>query len=171
MFALLCFHPAFGKELSAISQYRVSPTRYLYVSLPLSSAVRDRSGQTIPQLNTPFNNPDEERAAIVEVMDPTHPLFGRRFSVISYSTQPDAQYVSVLYQEYMTLRISLSATNLVPAQPRVSIKLTLAAIQELISVAEAEEDLCQSRPETSGGDCLQNCKPKFLPNSQPFSRK
>jgi len=71
----------------------------------------------------------------------------------------------------MALRISLSATNLVPAQPRVPTKLTLAAVQELISVAENAEVLCQPIPETSGSNYPQNCKPKSLPNSQPSSRK
>jgi len=82
--------------------------------------------------------------------------------------------VLVRYRQYMALRIPLAATNLVSAQPKVSTKLTLAALQELISVAEAEEVLCQPcQPisETSGDAYLQNCKPNSLPNSPSSSRK
>jgi hypothetical protein len=127
--------------------------------------------RTIPQLNTPFNNPDQEQGAIVEVTDPTHPLFGRHFSIITFSIQPNAQFVSVIYRGFMALRIPLAATNLVPARPRVSTKLTLAAVRELISVAEAEEVICQLIPKASGSISPLNCEPQSLPSSQSPSRK
>jgi hypothetical protein len=71
----------------------------------------------------------------------------------------------------MALRILLSATNLMPAQPRVTTKLSLAAVQELISVAESAEVICQSIHETSGGNYPQNYTSKSLPSSQLSSRK
>ena len=124
---------------------------------------------TNPQLNTPFHYPDGERAKTVEVTDPTHPLFGRTFRVVTYSTLGDAQYVLVVYREQMLLRIPLSATTLRPAQRRVSTKLTLAAVQELLSVAE--EVVCPLSPETSGKTYPPNAKSKSRRNSPPLSRR
>jgi hypothetical protein len=134
---------------------------------------QDLQDETIPQHNTPLENPEQEGVTAVEVIDPAHPLFGRKFPVIYSSTRSGVQNVSVLYREQVTLWIPRSATNLVPAQPRVTTKLTIAAMQELLSVAEAEaeEVQCQSSRETSGSNCPPKCKPKFLPNSQSHWRK
>jgi hypothetical protein len=107
----------------------------------------------------------------VEVIDPTHALFGRKFPLISFPKQPDAQFVLVRYRECMTLRIPLKATTLVSAQPKVPTKLTLPALLELISVAEAQEVLCPHNPLISGSNSLPNSKSKSWPNSRPFSRK
>ena len=66
----------------------------------------------------------------------------------------------VAYQEYMTLRIPIAATNLVPAQPGLKTKLTLAALTELISLAEQYEVLCPTHRQPSGTNTAQNSKPK-----------
>ena len=105
------------------------------------------------------------------MIDPTHALFGRKFPLLSFSSQPGAQYVLVRYLEIMTLRISLGATNLGVAQPKGSTKLTFAALQELISVAEAGEVLCPPNLVTCGNDSLSPSESKSWPNSRPFSRK
>ncbi len=106
---------------------------------------------------------------LVEVTDPTHPLFGRKFPLITFSTQPGAQFVLVAYQDNMTLRIALVATNLGVAQPRVPTRLTLAALQDLLS--EAEEVVCQPIPNTSGNIFPPNSEPQSWPSSLPLSRK
>jgi len=97
---------------------------------------------TIPQLNTLFNNPDEENQTEVEVNDPTHPLFGRRFSLISVSSPlqgPGSAFIS--YREYMVLRLPVASTTLAPSRPVISTKLTADAIQELMTIAEDCEAL------------------------------
>src|SRR3989304_8994516 len=109
---------------------------------------------TTAQLNTPFHNPIEEPQTQVEVIDPTHALFGRKFPLISFSQQPGAQYALVRYRESMALRIPLRATNLAAAQPKVPTKLSLSAVRELLSVAEAGEVLCPPDPATSGEKTL-----------------
>lgn len=95
--------------------------------------------------------------------DPGHPLYGRTFALISVAEQPGGQHVIVSYHRGITLRISLAATNLVPTQPQVQTKLTIAALQELISTAEESEVLCPSNRKTSGKVYPQNVKPEFLP--------
>jgi hypothetical protein len=129
------------------------------------STGHDSLCRTSTQLNTPFKNPAAEDASTIEVIDPGHPLFGRTFVLVSVAEQPRGEHVIVAYRRGMTLRISLAATNLILSQPQVQTKLTLAALQELISTAEESEVLCLSHRKTSGNTCPRNVKSKFLPKS------
>ena len=89
----------------------------------------------------------------VEVTDPAHPLFGRRFPVLSISSAPNAVgYVYVTYREYITLRIPRDATNLAPARSTLETKLTVAAVEQLVSVAGECEVLCQENQKMSGAN-------------------
>ncbi|MDJ0733511.1 MAG: hypothetical protein QNJ47_05380 [Nostocaceae cyanobacterium] len=73
---------------------------------------------------------------LIEVTDVMHPLFGRRFAVISISTPPSGGgYAVVAYQGHMRLRIPLSATQLSLPQQYISTKLTLKSVTELVTVA------------------------------------
>jgi hypothetical protein len=94
-----------------------------------------------------------------------HPLFGRRFPVLSLgSARTGSGYVLVIYQEHMALRIPRAATNLAPPRPGPQTKLTLEALTELISLAEQCEALCPLIRPTSGEDCPQNSNSKFSTN-------
>jgi len=118
-----------------------------------------------PQLNTPFNNPREEEVTEIKVTDPSHPLFGRRFSLLSLSSpQQGDGHVIVAYREQITLRIPIWATNLVPLRPTSQTKLTLEAVSELITLAEQCEVICPTNPKRSGPVCHQKSKPKLLTN-------
>src|SRR5713101_7106798 len=109
-----------------------------------ASGWRGRCDPTTEHLNTPLNNPPIDDLTEVEVTDPGHPLFGRRFVLLS--TRPRAHsmgYIFVAYRDTMVLRIPQTATNLVsppPASAPIS-KLTSHAITELISLAEQCEVL------------------------------
>jgi len=145
---------------------------------PLGScwlSVREGYGladSTIHQLNTPFNNPLEENLTEIEVTDPTHPLFGRRFPLLSISSpQQGSGHVLVSYRGYMALRIPLFATNLASSRPTGQTKLTLSAVTDLISLAEQCEVLCHTNPQKSGNDCPQNSKPKSATTSRRSSRR
>jgi len=117
---------------------------------------------TKSQLNTPLKNPEQEDLTEIEITDPTHPLFGHRFSLQPISTRPrvSAEHVFVSYGEFMVLRIPIAATNLAVSRPTSATKLTLEAITELISLAEQWEVLCLSKQVTSGSDFPQKCKHK-----------
>jgi hypothetical protein len=94
----------------------------------------------------------------VEVTDPTHPLFGRRFSLISVSAPlQGAGFAFVSYREYMVLRLPVASTTLALSRPVISTKLTADAIKELLTIAEdcealhalsAKPDLAASDPRT-----------------------
>jgi hypothetical protein len=82
----------------------------------------------------------------VEVTDPTHPLFGRRFAVLSISRQPrDSAVVFVAYRDTMRLRIPISSTSLATCQvhpPRT--KWSREAVQELLSLVTEGDPSCRS---------------------------
>ncbi|MDP9383565.1 MAG: hypothetical protein M3Q29_26175, partial [Chloroflexota bacterium] len=114
----------------------------------------DRSGRTTHQVDTPFKNPWGE-AGEIEVTDPAHPLFGRRFSLLSMSTQIGTPgHVFVSYRQDMVLRIEVSATSLSPSNPHSRTKLTSQAVHELVALARECEVICTSQ-EASGADCPQ----------------
>src|SRR5271157_2167612 len=99
--------------------------------------------RTIPQLNTLFKNPDNTGPTEIEVTDPRHPLFGRRFPLISMSASPHGPgHILVGYRDAMALCLPLVATTLAASQPCVHTKLTSEAVQELIAMAGECEVLC-----------------------------
>ncbi len=109
--------------------------------------------------NAPLHNPTHPDPDEIEVTDPSHPLFARRFPVRHISRQPDSPgYVYVAYRDFMTLRIPVPATSLAtPGRNRPTrTKLTVEAIQDLLSLVERCEASCPSHPETSGTDSLQS---------------
>ena len=90
----------------------------------------------------------------IEVTDPTHPLFGRRFPVHSISAPERCGiYVLVLYRDIFTLRIPLSASNLAPPRSASFTKLTCDSVAQLIALAEQCEAICLPDPQTSGDNC------------------
>ena len=130
--------------------------------MPLAG--HDSLCQTNPQLNTPLKNPEQEELTEIEITDPKHPLFGRRFSLQPISTRPrvSAEHVFVSYGAFMVLRIPIAATNLAVSRPTSATKLTFEAVTELISLAEQWEVLCLSKQAASGNDSPLNCKKKSL---------
>lgn len=134
----------------------------------------DRCDQTTEQLNTPVNNPPLDDPTEVEVTDPTHPLFGRHFALLSTRPRsPRVGYLFVTYRDDMVLRIPRAATNLAsPALPPESpSKLTSQALTELISLAEQCEVLCPVTQPNSGSDSPPRCKPISAPTSRRSSRR
>ncbi len=113
-----------------------------FAAPPQRLTCRAGCGRTIPQLNTLFNNPDEKDKTEIEVTDPTHPLFGRRFALSSVSSPlhgPGFAFVS--YRDQIALRLPVASTTLAPSRPVISTKLTPDAIQELMTIAEDCEAL------------------------------
>jgi F420-0:gamma-glutamyl ligase-like protein len=108
----------------------------------------------------------------IEVTDPTHALFGRRFPLLSLSSPPiRTEHVLVGFRGHMALRIPVNATNLAPARPCSRSKLTLAAISELISLAEQCEVLCPSNQARSGDACRPDSVARSLPTSPRSSKR
>ena len=128
--------------------------------------------QTTHKLNTPLNNPDSQALPEIEITDPTHPLFGRRFPVITrpnFPLRPDL--VVVAYRPSMFLRIPVAVTSLIASPPVVRTKLTLAAVREVVELATQCEGLCPSNPTISGGNSRSHCKRRSAKISTQSSRR
>ena len=84
--------------------------------------------------------------------DPTHPLYGRRFAVVSVSHPPQQPgHVVVAYRDYMRLRLPVQATDLVPENDTfLRTTFTGAALCELLALLKECEGSCPSDPEPSG---------------------
>src|SRR5438445_9547885 len=138
------------------------------------SAAHARCGRTSTHLNTPVNNPLVDDLGEVEVTDPGHPLFGRRFALVSTRPRPHSVgYLFVAYRDTMVLRIPQTATNCVSPPPESApmSKLTSHAITELISLAEQCEVLCPATQPNSGIGSPPHCKPVSAPTSRRSSRR
>ena len=86
--------------------------------------------------------------------DPTHPLFGQRFQVLSISRPPGRPgHLFVAYRHGVRLRIPVLATDLSPRAPtRPRTKLTRAALLDLLSLVKECEAPCPDKRSASGAD-------------------
>jgi hypothetical protein len=125
------------------------------VSVAPTSLICKRSHVNAPVDTTSLIDHD-----LIEVVDPTHPLFGRRFQVVRLCALPRGEgFVDVFYREHIRLRIPLDATDRgtsVLAQRRT--KVTLEGLKELIALAKECQPSCRNNPATSGlGYRFFNC--------------
>src|SRR5262249_26500592 len=111
-----------------------------------------RSQVNAPVVTTILTDQD-----LIQVLDPTHPLFGRQFQVVRLCALPRGEgFVDVSYREHIRLRIPLNATDRatsVLAQRRT--KVTLEGVQQLIALAKECQESCRDNPPSSG-DSLRN---------------
>jgi hypothetical protein len=86
------------------------------------------------------------------VTDPTHPLYGRRFQVLSISHTPQRPgHVIVAYRDSMRLRIPVPATDRssnIASRPRT--RFTRSALLELLTLLKEYPAACADHHEPSG---------------------
>ena len=92
---------------------------------------------TIYQLDTLINNPPENNFTEIEVVDAAHPLYGRRFPLISLSHPPRGSHQAlVAYKKDILIRIPVCATSLCADPPPLSkTKLSFDAVSEFLDLA------------------------------------
>ena len=96
---------------------------------------------------------DDALSEEVEVVDVEHPLFGRRFNLISVQTVTCGEsLVRVNYRFGLTLLLPIGVTDLEPAVASRALraKLSVEAVKDLIVVAEGSEGACLSSLKRSG---------------------
>ncbi|WP_210161260.1 hypothetical protein, partial [Bradyrhizobium sp. ORS 285] len=94
----------------------------------------------------------------VEVVDPRHPLYGRRYRLISVGKESTKRgackepFARVHYRFGLTLLLPLGVTNLErnTLSRAAPTKLDLGALQDLIALAEESEGTCPSNLDRSG---------------------
>ena len=89
---------------------------------------------------------------MIEVIDPTHPLYGRRFQVLSISHPPQRPgHVVVAYRGSLRLRIPVQATEQAPvnySRPRT--RFTRDALLELLALLKENQVACADHQGQSG---------------------
>jgi hypothetical protein len=132
------------------------------------------SGSSSPYLDTLRPPPDGTGdAEQVTITDPGHPLYGRRFVLVSVPRSLRiGSHARVAYGDDPILRIPVAATNLSPLSCRQPVtKLTLEAIRDLIRLATEGESLCPSSPTASGQACVPTAAAASSMNSSPSCRR
>ena len=97
----------------------------------------------------------------MEVVDPRHPLYGRRYRLISIGKETTTRgacrdsFARVHYRFGLTLLLPLGVTNLERnGLPRAALtKLSLDALQDLIALAEESGGACPSNLKRFGAAC------------------
>ena len=89
---------------------------------------------------------------MIEVTDPTHPLYGRCFQVLSISHPPQRPgHVVVAYRGSLRLRIPAQATERTPdLASRSRTKFTREALLELLALLEECQAACADHQGPSG---------------------
>src|SRR5258708_13610488 len=130
----------------------------------VAMSAADFSSRSLPARasgNTHKSNDDVVTSEEVEVVDPRHPLYGRRYRLISIGNETTTRgackelFARVHYRFGLTLLLPLGVTNLERnGLPRAaSTKLSLDALQDLIALAEESEGTCPSNLGRSGAVC------------------
>ena len=136
------------------------------------AAPRGRCCRTIRYLDTPLKNPADEALPDIAVTDPRHPLYGRRFPLLSVSQPPLGDgHVFVRYRDVMVLRLPVAATTLASSRPAPATVLTHDGVVALVTLVEQDEGLCQRDPPTCGRNSPPSCAPESVTNSPPSARR
>ena len=136
---------------------------------PTSAANRDR--RTTTHRDTPIADGDLSGAEEIAVTDPGHPLYGRRFRLLTVTSGVrSAQLARVVYRPGIFLLLPISVTSLHPPATRsVPTKLCLEALEDLLRVTAEGEEECRSTPTTSGEACRPACAGQSRMTSPPCS--
>ncbi len=119
----------------------------------------NRAPRATTYRDTPGAEADLAAREEVEVIDPRHPLYRRRFRLLSVvQGQRSAGFVFVEYRLDISLTIPISATSLQAIViDKIRTKLSLEALGDLLTVAGGHEGRCRSSPAMSGATCRQAC--------------
>jgi len=87
----------------------------------------------------------------VEVIDPRHALFGRRFRVVSVTHPPQgAGLVFVVLRDGIHVRLPREATSLACSSLPSSTTITAAAVEQLLAFFQEVEESCRAARKRSG---------------------
>ena len=134
-------------------------------------AFANRCPPTTTHRDTPITDGDLSGAEEIEVTDPRHPLYGRRFQLLTVTSGVrSAQLARVVYRPDIFLLLPISVTSLHPPTTRgVPTKLCLEALEDLLRVTAEGDGECRSTPTMSGEACRPTCVGRSRTTSPPCS--
>ena len=108
----------------------------------------------------------------MEVTDPTHPLFQRKFRLLSVSRgNCGTVHVTVRYRGDISIRLPAHFTSLSTlAKTTIRSKLTADAVRELLAFVK-ENESCPHQPRKSGKTSRRKCGKKSPKKSTASSRR
>jgi hypothetical protein len=109
----------------------------------------------------------------IEVTDPAHPLFGRRFGLVARRgrAQEPSACVLVAYRDSILIKLPVGVTHLSSAAASAArTKLDAEAVRQLLAFVKECEPPCASSPKTSGRTCPRRAASKSSKTSSPSSR-
>jgi hypothetical protein len=118
--------------------------------------------------NTPTADADVPAPAEIEVVDPAHPLHGRRFHLVSITRGTCSDSCArVEWRFGLTLLLPLTVTNFGARNEErgMRTKLSIEALEELVAAAEASEGACPSSLGRSGAIYRQHSAVRSPTNS------
>jgi hypothetical protein len=120
--------------------------------------------------DTPAADGDLAGVEEIEIIDPRHPLYGRRFRLVAVTSGArSVRLARVMYRPDIFLLLPTSVTSLHPPATRiVPTKLCLEALEDLVRVA-AEREECRSIPAMSGEPCRPSSAGRSRTTSPPCS--
>jgi hypothetical protein len=127
------------------------------------------------KLDTTSNTPVDPE--LIEVTELTHPLFGRRFQLVSRhdaagNTAHNAPSLLVIYRDSIFIRLPLAATNLSSAiGTSARTKFDAEAVEQLLAFVKECEQPCPADPKPSGRRCPNRSGGKSPKTSFPSSRR
>jgi hypothetical protein len=135
------------------------------------TSAASRDPRTTTHRDTPIADGDLSGVEEIEVTDPGHPLYGRRFRLLTVTSGVrSAQLARVVYRPDIFLLLPISVTSLHPPTTRsVPTKLCLEALEDLLRVTAEREGECRSTPTTSGEACRPACAGRLRTTSPPCS--
>jgi len=93
------------------------------------------ASEASPKHNTPrVTNTLLGGEVIVQVIDPAHPLYGKTFPLLSISGNFSRRIVYMQFKDDLVLKVPLHSTNLSCNYFPASCKISLLAVQELVSL-------------------------------------
>jgi len=123
------------------------------------------------KVDTPSTTPPDSEQ--IEVTDPTHPLFGRKFLLVTRRGRPQERsaHVLVCYRDSILIKLPLGVTNLHSAvMPSARTKLDAEAVRQLLAFVKECEPPCPSSPKRSGRSCPRRAVSKSSRTLSPSSR-
>lgn len=127
-----------------------------------------RSRRAMGQSDIPGYEGDVSPPTEITVVDPRHPLYGRRFQLrgITHDRRVGSRVV-VEYQPGISLTLPINMTSLrpFPVSGTFAGKLCVEGLRDLVAVAGSSEEACPSCPPKSGAVCRQCCVEKSPTNS------
>ena len=126
---------------------RLDPEKEFCESCSVKSNISQKSEENVSGISdvSIVDSIEKNSSTEITITDPRHPLFGRSFRILSINNfYSNRKNIDAIYEEHVTFRIPISATNLENNSWGSSIKLTQSSVEDLVSLTKEYGFLCSN---------------------------